>query len=172
MRLQVTDDSGFLALLDPDTYSGFVAEDWALDALFDHFRREMAAQHLLIWGTGQNGSWTVAVLAGEHPAGGVREISGSITSSRGRLLLTNYESLTMAAQFPDVVLPEKHQASLLIPVPPAHYACRIVQHAMKDQGWRDGCPPEFTLVLTEATDRLRSWEHVPWTSDLLRGQGH
>jgi hypothetical protein len=102
----------------------------------------------------------------------VKEVSGSITSSRGRLLLTNYESLTMAAQFPDVVLPEKHQTSLLIPVPAAHYACRIVQHAMKDQGWRDGCPPEFTLVLTEATDRLRSWEHVPWTGDLLRGQGH
>jgi len=167
MRLQVTDDSGFLALLDPDAYSGFVAEDWALDALFDRFREEMAARHLLIWGTGQDGSWTVQVLVGDHATPGVREISGSIISSRGRLLLTNYESLTMAAQFPDIVLPEKHQASLLIAVPAAHYACRVVQHAMQDQGWREGCAPEFTLVLTQATERIRSWEHVPWTGDRL-----
>lgn len=55
MKLQVTDDSGFLALIDPDEYSGFVAEDWALEDVVTRFHEEMAARHLLIWGTGQEG---------------------------------------------------------------------------------------------------------------------
>jgi hypothetical protein len=40
---EVTDDSGFLALVDPQAYEGFVDEDWELEELIDRFRREMAA---------------------------------------------------------------------------------------------------------------------------------
>lgn len=36
--LEVSDDSGLLALIDPDAYEGFVGEDWTLDRLTAHFR--------------------------------------------------------------------------------------------------------------------------------------
>ena len=116
MKLQVTDDSGFLALVDPDAYSGFVAEDWALDDIRARFRREMAARHLLIWGTGQEGSWTVDVSLSGPAGAGIREVTGSIVATNGRLLVTNYESLTMVAQFNDVALPEQHESDLVVNV--------------------------------------------------------
>jgi hypothetical protein len=47
--LEVTDDSGFLALVDPDAYESFVAEDWSLEQLIEHFKGEMAQGRLLIW---------------------------------------------------------------------------------------------------------------------------
>ena len=52
---------------------------------------------------------------------------GSIGASRSRLLLTNYESLTMAAQFPDITLPEAHERGQVLSVSPGLYDCRIVQ---------------------------------------------
>jgi hypothetical protein len=162
---QVTDDSGFMALLDPDAYSGFVAENWALDDLVARFRDEMAANHLLIWGTGQEGSWTVRISRSSGSKTGVRELSGSIVASKGRLLLTNYESLTMAAQFEDVMLPEPHAADLVIAVPPGAYRCRIVQYALEAANWRDGCEPEFGIELQPATSPDAAWTGIPW-SDL------
>jgi hypothetical protein len=45
----VSDDSGFLALLDPSAYSSFVSTDWTLDQLIQHFKAEMHCEHLVIW---------------------------------------------------------------------------------------------------------------------------
>src|SRR5262245_36822926 len=101
----------------------------------------MAARHLLIWGTGQEGRWTVEVSGSQPPAVGIRDVVGSIVSSHGRLLLTNYESLTMAAQFRDVVLPEAHQAELIVRIEPGVYRCRVVQTALEPGGWADGPTP-------------------------------
>ena len=52
MLFKVTDDSGFLAIIDPDAYRGFVHADWTWDTIQQHFRREMRDRHLLIWATG------------------------------------------------------------------------------------------------------------------------
>src|SRR5688572_23339379 len=85
VKLQLTDDSGFLALIDPDAYSGFVAEDWALEDIVARFHEEMAARHLLIWGTGQEGCWTVEVSLSRTVEAGIREVAGSIVATNGRL---------------------------------------------------------------------------------------
>jgi len=166
LNLEVTDDSGFLAVIDPDAYQGFVASDWDLDALQLRFREQMAARRLLIWGTGQEGSWTVRVQLGPDTSQGFREVSGSIVSTKGRLLLTNYESLTMAAQYDDVRLPERHQADLVITVPPGAYRCRVVQHTEHDHGGQEGAPPDFTISLENTADLLPPWDNVPWSKDL------
>ena len=62
------------------------------------------------------GSWT-----------GFREVNDSIVASQGRLLLTKYESLTMAAHFADATLPEAHERDQIPSVPPGAYDCRIIQ---------------------------------------------
>lgn len=44
--------------------------------------------------------------------------------------MTNYESLTMAAQFDDVTLPQnpqKHELDQVVNVPPGEYTCRVTQ---------------------------------------------
>jgi hypothetical protein len=50
-RFEVTDDSGFLALVDHHAYQSFVDADWAYDSLFAHFRTAMAERQLLLWGS-------------------------------------------------------------------------------------------------------------------------
>src|SRR6476619_1913529 len=127
MTHKVTDDSGFLAIVDPDAYVGFVQEDWTLNLLQERFTREMAERHLLIWATGVANLWKVQVSFLPTRASGFREVVGTIGSSRGRLLLTNYESLTMAAQFSDVSFPQAHERDGVLHVQPGLYDCRIVQ---------------------------------------------
>ena len=163
MNLQVTDDSGFLALIDPDAYSGFVAGDWDLDDVVDRFRREMAARHLLIWGTGVEGCWTVEVSLVARPETGAREVVGSIVSTKGRLLVTNYESLTMAAGSEDLTLPERHQVENVLNVTPGAYRCRIVQRALEASNWAEGAAPEFLIELLPAIDPEPAWTSIPWT---------
>src|SRR5437899_2049200 len=125
--LEVTDDSGFLALVVPAAYPTFVASDWTLDQILAHFKAQMARHSLLIWGTGLEGFWKVDVVLKKVKDKGFREVSGLLKVVGGSLLLTNYESLTMAAEFKDVTLPEKHQEDLLLSLPDGDYTCRIIQ---------------------------------------------
>lgn len=162
----VIDDSGFLAVLDPDAYETFVAEEWTFERLRAHFRRQMAERRLLIWCTGREAIWTVAI--GPLPTGdaGFRAVSGPIVASRGRLLLTSLDSLSMAAQFADVALPESHEADQVLHLPARAYRCAIVQ-------CRDPSPsatavpvgggPDFRLAL-EATGPIGPppWDDIPW----------
>jgi hypothetical protein len=77
MRFTVTDDSGFLAIVDPDSYRGFVGDDWTYGSLFDHFTHEMQRRSLLVWATDDSApgphfaiSLSPAATAGEawtHP---------------------------------------------------------------------------------------------------------
>jgi hypothetical protein len=127
MLFKITDDSGFLAVVDPDAYDGFVGSDWTWDTLQDHFVREAREQHLLVWSTGIEHVWSIDVLFQPVELTGFREVTGSIIASQGRLLLTNYESLTMAAQFADVTLPEAHERDQILSVPAGTYDCRIIQ---------------------------------------------
>lgn len=167
MRLQVTDDSGFLALVDPDAYEGFVGADWGSSDLLHRFREQMAARRLLIWGTGQEGCWTVQVAFSHNRVSGAREVFGSIVSTKGRLLLTNYESLTMAAEDSHATLPERHQADLVFDIEPGTYRCRIVQYPLQASGWQEGCPPEFSVELEPTAVLDPSWQRIPWAGELV-----
>ena len=164
MLFKVTDDSGFLAIIDPDAYRGFVHADWTWDTIHEHFRREMRDRHLLIWGTGMEHFWSIDVSFQPTRASGFREVVGSISASRGRLLLTNYESLTMAAQFPDVTLPEAHERGQVLSVSPGLYDCRIVQLSDPESGAPFEEPVSFIYELTRATSSREIWSEIPWSA--------
>ena len=161
---KVTDDSGFLAIIDPDAYQGFVQKDWTLDLLKQRFAREMAEQHLLIWGTGVGNIWNVQVTF--QPAGisGFREIVGSIRSSRGRLLLTNYESLTMAARSSDVSLPQAHEQERVLQVQPGLYDCRVIQLSDPNTSAPFDEPVSFIYEFTAVTQGREAWTKIPWSA--------
>lgn len=149
MRLKVTDDSGFIGIMDPDAYTGFVDEDWTFDQLLSHFTEQMRQATLIIWATGGDDDWPVDLELGDPVAGG---IAGPLRCTAGRLLLTSYDSLTMAAQFADVVLPEPHERDLLCDVPPGDYACSVAR--MPDDG--------FKVRLTPADPMPSSWDAPGW----------
>jgi hypothetical protein len=160
---EVTDDSGFLALVDPDSYARFVDEDWTLEQLVAHFTAEMHRQRLLIWGTGLEGMWRVEVSNGRTAYQAFREIVGPITVAEGRLLLTNYETLTMVATFRDAVLPEEHDKDLLVSLPAATYNCRVLQLFNPDEDSSAlGDGPDFVVELLRDEPLSSPWEEIPW----------
>lgn len=161
--LEVTDDSGFLALVVPTAYETFVASNWTFEQIMAHFQGQMARRSLLIWGTGLEGFWKVDVVLKKAEVKGFREVSGPLQVTGGSLLLTNYESLTMAAQFKDVTLPEKHQEDLLLSLPDGDYTCRIFQMFDPDEEESVGDDkPDFVIEIQEATGKTGVWESVPW----------
>jgi hypothetical protein len=160
---EVTDDSGLLALVVPAAYKTFVASDWTFDQILAHFKAQMARRSLLIWGSGLEGIWKVVVVLKKARVKGFREVCGQLRLVGGSLLLTNYESLTMAAQFKNVTLPEKHQEDLLVPLPDGEYTCRIIQ--MFDPERVESAAddkPDFLIEVQKATGKIAAWDSIPW----------
>lgn len=163
-RFEIPDDSGFLALVDPDAYAGLVP-DWDFDRLLAHFNAAMAERSLLFWATGYGGMWAVDVVTDGSPApAGFRRVSGPIRVTAGRLHLVNYESLSMVAQFPDVHLPEAYLADLVVEVPPGDYTCEIVQLADPEDGDDDG----FVITVTPGAGPA-PWTEAPWMDKAALG---
>jgi hypothetical protein len=163
IRLEVTDDSGLLALVVPAIYESFINSDWTLDQVLLHFKSQMARRSLLIWGTGLEGFWKVDIVLHETKLEGFRQICGQIQVVGNAILLTNYESLTMAAQFEDVKLPQKHQQDLLVSLPDGSYACKIIQ--MLDPGCKnsaDDDQPDFVIEIQSAIGKIEAWDDIPW----------
>jgi hypothetical protein len=163
--LELTDDSGFLAIVVPAAYQGFLDGNWQFDQLLAHFRAQMSRQSLLIWGTGLEGRWQVDVLLRPSHVRGFREVSGPLQVVGGQVLVTNYESLTMAAQFEDVRLPEEHQQDLLVEIPNGNYSCRVVQ--MFDPGVAESAAPgtpDFVLEFSSESGAAAAWSEIPWFS--------
>lgn len=169
--LDIPDDSGFLALVDPDAYRSFVGEDWTFEQLMAHFTAQMRERRMLIWRSGAENLWRVQVRLSTSAINGYRELTGPLTITNGRLLLTNYERLTMAAQFEDVALPEPENMDMLIPVPSGHYRCRIVQ--IDDPENEQDDPeneqfttistgvPDFVIELAPSEEELAVWTAIP-----------
>jgi hypothetical protein len=171
VRFEVPDDAGFLGLLDPDAYEGFVGSDWTMQQLVARLRHQLRDRRLLLWGTGRDGMWRVRVEVEADAPRGFREVSGPIRSTRGRLLLTHWGTLTMAAAYFDVPLPEPHEEPLLLTVPPGEYRCTIVQltdpEAADDAG-EDGEPNEdFVVVLSPHGSPQAPWTEFPWSDGAL-----
>lgn len=97
---------------------------------------------------------------------GIREVAGSIVATKGRLLVTNYESLTMVAQFSDLTLPEPHQTALVVDVPSGLYRCRVVQYALEAGNWAEGCDAEFRIELQPTNVPEPAWAKIPWSEGL------
>lgn len=126
-RFEITDDSGFLAVVNVDRYKTFVTEDWELRELMDHFIAEMNNDNLVIWGTGYGNIWSVAVSFDPATQPAFRECTKTIEVTAGRLYLTNYESLTMVASFAHCSLPPKHQKDNYFELPNGLYKLTIRQ---------------------------------------------
>jgi hypothetical protein len=125
--LTISDDSGFLAIVNAEKYNSFVDEDWELPQLFNRFLEEMNNDNLIVWATGLESDWTVNFVAAPSNESSFREFSKTIKVTNGKLYLTNYEDLTMAAQFSDEGLPTKQNANLCVSLDNGEYELTIRQ---------------------------------------------
>jgi hypothetical protein len=75
------------------------------------------------------------------------------------------KSLTMAAQFPDVALPQAHERDQLVPLPDGDYICRVVQlfdpNACESA---EGESSDFVILLSPSTRPVQQWSEIPWLS--------
>lgn len=167
LSLEITDDSGFLALVDPDAYTGFVDAEWAYSQLIEHFKTKMRVHQLLIWRTGRENTWRIEITTVPTDVKGFRQVTGSMFVSHDRLLVTNYESLTMAAQFKDLTLPEPHQRGLVFSVPSGAYRCRIIQvyDPETPDKQRQANQPDFIIELVPSKNVSEAWTELPYTPD-------
>src|ERR1044071_4493376 len=100
----IPDDSGLIAIYDPQRYDPFLGANWTLEEILGRFRDSAVAQSLLVWATGAEGNWRVSIHQAPVAVTGTREVVGSIEASNHQLFVTSYDSLTMAAQFEEETL--------------------------------------------------------------------
>jgi len=163
---KITDDSGFMALVNVDTYDSFVKKDWTFDDLQERFIQEMTRGNLLIWSTGQEGCWNVSVTSDKKEPSPFRSITGVIQVTQGKLFLTNYEDLSMAAQFQDEKLPQKHNAHLELGIENGWYNVQINQLFDPDRyPEEDNVKVHFEIVIKKMPDEAvirNTFDRIPW----------
>ncbi|WP_157534924.1 hypothetical protein [Nocardia inohanensis] len=159
----MTDDGGFLGLVDPHAYRSFVGEDWTLELLMERFESEMGRGTVLVWGTGGEEQWEIEVSDAPVDAGLpiFRQVTGPITVTGGELVVVNLETVTMAAQYEDsAVGDDKETYGSGIEVPNGEYLCTISQLTdPEEERTHDG--PDFHLQLVAG--HTAPWAGVPWS---------
>ena len=162
----VPDDSGIIALVNPDKYESFVSEHWELDQLLNHFIEAMQKQSLLVWSSGCEGNWKVRVAFEDIGSTGYREAIGLIEVTSNSLYLTSYDNLTMAAQYEDEILITSKDADSRIEILNGLYQCKIIQFFNPNDAdsetifFQDS--PHFIIEITRSNEKLETWAAVPW----------
>lgn len=138
MRIHVGGDGSHLALVDTRQYRSFVGADWCENGLlYKHLSAEIGQAHALVWAVGFESDWKVDIEEGHTTEPGFREFTGDIINTGQLLHLVNYDSLTMAAQFDDILLPDDETADYEIPLAPGAYRIRVVPMFDPASEWWD-----------------------------------
>lgn len=153
----VSDEDGILALLNLQTYRAQVAWELLDPDLIDHFTAELEAGHGIIWqaSTLGGGDYRIDVVSAPSAAQSLRELTGTVEVTDGRLYVVDYTDLTMAAEDDGPWrLPTKSGATWFVEVPDGTYGVTVRQlfDPEEETEARDGA--SFEIVL--AAD-----EHVP-----------
>jgi len=125
--LEISDDSGFLGIANYHRYQSFLSTDWDFEMIKEKIIAEMNSLNLLFWGTGMESTWKVKIDNKPSEKEAFREEKGVIEVTDGKLYLTNYETLTMAAKYRKIKLPEKHQEHLSIELENGKYMVKFRQ---------------------------------------------
>jgi len=162
----ISDDSGFIGIINVGKYNAFVKEDWQFNDLRQRFIREMNRASLLLWSTGLEGVWNVRIATASEADKPFRTIKGFINVTEGELFLINYEDLSMAAMYEDEELPQPHNADLKVQIENGAYSV-IVNQLFDPEKFIDdeGESLHFEIILgkvTEGDSVANKFEEIPW----------
>jgi len=151
------DDDGFVLLVAPDTYRGFVSESWTLDEILSHFVAQMNRASLFVAHPGPDAAdEPLALETAPSARTAKRDASGVIEVGLQGLWLTDYAQLTMAAQYEDEP-PITEWGSTRLPAEPGRYRIQLRELSEGD--------PTYVLTLTpdEAEiGEIGEIQSVPW----------
>lgn len=154
------DEDGFVALVCPDAYAGYVDEEWTLAQVLERFVQQINAATLFAAFPGPDLA-DASLRVSDRPSSGAawRTVSGLIRVGEGGLWLTDYTQLTMAAQFDDEMPTRDEQ--LQLPVPPGLYRVTLRQFAVS---YEDDQEPAAEIVIepAQAGEAGAGVNAVPW----------
>jgi hypothetical protein len=163
---KISDDSGFMGLVNVDKYDSFVNKNWEFNDLRQRFIQEMNRSNLLFWSTGQEGLWNVKITSDKAEHSPFRTIKGQIKVTDEKLFLINYEDLSMAAQFEDVKLPQKHNADLGLKIENGNYNIAVNQLFNPDSFRLDDSDGLHFEIVIEKVSGLHistnRFDGIPW----------
>lgn len=148
------DEDGFVALVCPEAYAGYVAENWTLEQVVERFLEQINSHTLFVAHPGPDSAGEPLRISDRpSPVKAWREASGFLQVGEDGLWLTDYTQLTMAAQFADEQPIAKHHTRL--PIPPGAYQVTVRQLASS---------PTVELVIRRAKtgERQPPLNAVPW----------
>ncbi|WP_143473613.1 hypothetical protein [Flavilitoribacter nigricans] len=125
--MEISDDSGFMGIANFSRYRSFLSRNWDFEMIKKRIVEEINSHHLLFWSTGLENTWKVKIAFENSDSTAFRENRGVIEVTDGELFLTNYEALTMAAQYQQVKLPESHHKDLAIKLENGKYMVKFRQ---------------------------------------------
>ncbi|WP_285725115.1 hypothetical protein [Psychromicrobium xiongbiense] len=155
LDLQV-DEDGFVCVVSPDFYSGFVDEDWSLDQLLAHFVQQSNLGSLFVAYPGPDHADAPLTFDEVAESGEpYRRATGVVKVGPQGLWLTDYTQLTMAAQFQDSAPIDR--GAVRLPVREGTYLLTLIH--MSGEG------AEFHLSSAPGTPTMTSRiSSVPWFS--------
>lgn len=163
------DEDGFVALVSPDAYSGFIGEDWTLDQLIPCFLKNLNTGALFVAHLGPDlANEPLRISSTRSPIPALREFSSLIQVGQAGVQVTDYTQLTMSAQFADE--PPITRSHLTLPIPAGVYQVTLRQFA---QSYEDGVDPVAELIVepAAATKVVQSFESIPWAESILNRPG-
>ncbi|QET05024.1 hypothetical protein FOB72_23490 [Cupriavidus pauculus] len=154
------DEDGFVAVVCPDEYSGYVGEDWTLQQMLSRFTEQMNNGTLFAVCLGPNlADLPLRIADAPSKLNAQREVSGFLRVHHGGAWLTDYGQLTMAAQFSD----ERplRQFHIRLPLSPGEYWATFRQFARSHE---DHVEPAAELVISAAEpgDSPSKFDAFPW----------
>lgn len=165
-KLNISYDSGFLAIVNSDTYKSFVDEDWQLNQLMEHFVDEMNNKNIIFWATGNQSNWTISFLSKPDNKKYIREFISTINVTDGKLYLTNYDDLTMSAQFEDTKIPAEHNSDLVIKLENGLYNLTIRQlFNPEDYDYEPDEKINFEIVIQKTEKETEKIDKIYWWTE-------
>ncbi|MGT2428773.1 hypothetical protein ACU4GI_40110 [Cupriavidus basilensis] len=154
------DEDGFVAVVCPDEYSGYVGEDWTLQQMLGRFTEQMNNGTLFAVCPGPDlADMPLRIADAPSELNAQREVSGLLRVHNGGAWLTDYGQLTMAAQFSDE--PPLSPFHIRLPLRPGEYRATFRQFA---RSYEDRVEPAAELVIRSAEpgDNPSKFDALPW----------
>ena len=112
----------------------------------------MNNDNLILWSTGSANVWTVNFVNKPSETKSFREFYRTLEVTNGKIFLTNYEDLTMAAQYQDEKIPAKHNADLSIDLDNGRHEFQIRQFFdPEDENYEPEGKVNFEIVMQKNT---------------------
>lgn len=166
LQLTIPSDYGCLAIIAYDLYHSFVSKNWELEQIKLHIIQQNNEMNIVPWGC-VNGNWIVNFEFSESNLHGECEFESYIKTT-GKLLLTNYDSITMAAQFEDEKLPQEHETGQVFNLPAGTYLVKVIQNFKTSEQETEKVfnqtEPHYTVSIIKKDKNIEPLKEIPWFS--------